>query len=191
MPATVVQRADQGEQMTVMIGVDPHKASHTAVAIPETEQASPSWRSVSAPGRCSRCWTGQRPPPTAPRTSKAPRGSATCWPGRSCRLASGPSTFSPGHGAALGRPPEGAALWDAPRAGSHRENSTARSCASSSTGRRPTRCSAPISSSTRSPDRQAPPWRRDSLTKHALASVHGADRASIEPAAALRSCQES
>ena len=40
--------------MTVMIGVDPHKGSHTAVAVDETEQALAEIRVRSGPAQLER-----------------------------------------------------------------------------------------------------------------------------------------
>ena len=45
----------------VMIGVDPHKASHTAVAISAAEEPLGELRYAPRLSRRSGCWRGRRP----------------------------------------------------------------------------------------------------------------------------------
>ena len=69
--------------MTIMIGIDPHKASHTAVAIDATRLSSTSSgseRRSRRPAGCStadgceaRCWA----------IESAQSGLAICWPSSS------------------------------------------------------------------------------------------------------------
>ena len=64
----------------VIIGVDPHKASHTAVAIGPAEEPLGQVR-VSAPAaQAGSCWRGLQPGRSGPGRSSPPPGSATCWP---------------------------------------------------------------------------------------------------------------
>jgi hypothetical protein len=64
MPTTVLySRSDEGASMTVMIGVDPHKGSHTAVAVDEREQSLAELRVRSGPKQLERLlkWAEQYP----------------------------------------------------------------------------------------------------------------------------------
>lgn len=54
MPTTVICRIELGALMVVMIGVDPHKGSHTAVAVDGTEQCLGELRVQSGPGQADR-----------------------------------------------------------------------------------------------------------------------------------------
>jgi transposase len=54
MPATVHFPDDEGEAMAVMIGVDPHKGSHTAVAVDEAEHSLAEVRVRSGPSQVDR-----------------------------------------------------------------------------------------------------------------------------------------
>jgi len=51
MPTTAYFPDDEGAVMTLMIGVDPHKGSHTAVAVDETEQALAELKVRSGPAQ--------------------------------------------------------------------------------------------------------------------------------------------
>jgi transposase len=57
MPTTVLFPHDQGAVMAVMIGVDPHKGSHTAVAVDETESSLGEVRVRSGPAQVDRLVT--------------------------------------------------------------------------------------------------------------------------------------
>jgi transposase len=63
MPTTAHLPDDEGAVMTVMIGVDPHKGSHTAVAVDETEQALSEFKVRSGPDQLERllAWAGRFP----------------------------------------------------------------------------------------------------------------------------------
>jgi transposase len=54
MPTTVHFPHDEGEAMAVMIGVDPHKGSHTAVAVDKAEQSLGELRVRSGPSQVDR-----------------------------------------------------------------------------------------------------------------------------------------
>jgi hypothetical protein len=54
MPTTAHFPNDEGAVMTVMIGVDPHKGSHTAVVVDETEQALGELKVRSGPSQLER-----------------------------------------------------------------------------------------------------------------------------------------
>ena len=58
----------------VMIGVDPHKGSHTAVAIGAAEEPLGELRVRAARRRPSGCWRGRRPGRSGPGRSRAPAG---------------------------------------------------------------------------------------------------------------------
>jgi transposase len=51
MPTTAYLPDDEGAIMTVMIGVDPHKGSHTAVAVDESEQALAEFKVRTGPNQ--------------------------------------------------------------------------------------------------------------------------------------------
>jgi transposase len=63
----------------VMIGVDPDKASHTAVAVGAAEEPLGELR-VRACVAQSGCWPGPRPGRSGPGQWRAPAEPATCWP---------------------------------------------------------------------------------------------------------------
>ena len=73
----------------VMIWVDPHKASHTAVAIRRRRSRWVSCGSAPAWPRPSGCWPGRRPGRSGLGPLRAPEGRATCWPGSCCPRVSG------------------------------------------------------------------------------------------------------
>ncbi|MGH9259094.1 MAG: IS110 family transposase [Acidimicrobiales bacterium] len=54
LPTTVLYSLDEGVRMTVMIGVDPHKGSHTAVAVDEGERSLAELRVRSGPKQLER-----------------------------------------------------------------------------------------------------------------------------------------
>jgi hypothetical protein len=63
MPTTVHFPDNEGAVMTVMIGVDPHKGSHTAVAVDETEQSLAELEVRSGPSQLERLlrWAARFP----------------------------------------------------------------------------------------------------------------------------------
>jgi len=63
MPTTAHFPSDEGAVMTVMIGVDPHKGSHTAVAVDKTEQSLGELRVRSGPAQMDRllAWAARFP----------------------------------------------------------------------------------------------------------------------------------
>ena len=68
----------------VMIGVDPHKATHTAVAISAAEEplGEPLVRAYAAQAERLLDWAAAWP--GGPGRSSAPAASATCWPSGCC-----------------------------------------------------------------------------------------------------------
>ena len=64
----------------VMIGVDPHKGSHTAVAIGAAEEPLGELRVRAWPRRRSGCWRGRRPGRSGPGLSRVRAAWVTCWP---------------------------------------------------------------------------------------------------------------
>src|SRR5260370_5849999 len=86
---------DEGVVMAVMIGVDPHKGSHTAVAVDETEQSLGELRVRSGPAQLDRLlgWAGRFPERTWAVENAT--GLATWWPSSWWRPASGWWTSSP------------------------------------------------------------------------------------------------
>lgn len=85
--------------MTVMIGVDPHKASHTAVAIGADEAVLGQLRVRAAPLRRNGRWSGRRHGRSGPGQSRMPAAPATCWPSSCWQRVSGCWTYSPSSGA--------------------------------------------------------------------------------------------
>ncbi len=72
--------------MTVIIGIDPHKASHMAVAIDDDERTLGSVRSGGSATDATACWRGPRRWGRSERgRSSPPTGSASC-----CRRSSSP-----------------------------------------------------------------------------------------------------
>jgi len=63
MPTKAHLRDDEGAVMTVLIGVDPHKGSHTAVAVDVTELALSQFKVRSGPAQLERLltWAGRFP----------------------------------------------------------------------------------------------------------------------------------
>ena len=79
--------------MDVIIGIDPHKASHTAVAVDDREVELGRARGAQRPRtRSSGCWRGRRRSRSGRGRSRAPTGSAICWPSSSSPPASASST---------------------------------------------------------------------------------------------------
>ena len=67
--------------MAVMIGVDPHKGSHTAVAIGADEEPLGQLRvRASAAQAQQACDVGRGAGPSGPGRWRAPAGWGTCWP---------------------------------------------------------------------------------------------------------------
>jgi hypothetical protein len=58
----------------VMIGVDPHKASHTAVAINAAEEVLGELRVRASAAQAQRLLRGRWPGRSGPGRSRAPRG---------------------------------------------------------------------------------------------------------------------
>ena len=79
----------------VMIGVDPHKGSHTAVAIGAAEEPLGELRVRAAAVRPSGWWRGRRRGRSGPGRSRAPAAWVTCWPSSWSPPASGSWTCSP------------------------------------------------------------------------------------------------
>ena len=72
--------------MSVIIGIDPHKSSHTAVAISADEQPWPACRSRLIGVRPHDCWRGRHRWMTSRRGRSSPRaGSASSSPNSSRR----------------------------------------------------------------------------------------------------------
>ena len=69
--------------MLVTIGVDPHKGSHTAVAIDVEETKLGEVRVSSAKDQCDQLLGWPRPSPSGASPSSQRPGSATCWPNSS------------------------------------------------------------------------------------------------------------
>ena len=93
MPTSVLYQPSRREQdMAVMIGVDPHKGSHTAVALDDNEQPLGELRVRSAAGQLERLVEWAEPFPSGRGQSRVPAGSATCWHSSSSPPASGSST---------------------------------------------------------------------------------------------------
>ena len=66
--------------MTVMIGIDPHKGSHTAVVISEAEEPLGKQR-VRASAAQAGSWShGRRPGRSGPGQWKARADWGICWP---------------------------------------------------------------------------------------------------------------
>ncbi len=63
--------------MTVMIGVDPHKGSHTAVAVDQTEQALGELKVRSGPSQLERLLAWAQRFPTRSWASRTPPAWAT------------------------------------------------------------------------------------------------------------------
>ena len=78
----------------VMIGVDPHKASHTAVAISGAEEPLGELRVRASTAQAERllAWAAAWPERTWAIEGRA--GWGTCWPSSCCRPASGCWTCS-------------------------------------------------------------------------------------------------
>ena len=69
----------------VMIGVDPHKASHTAVAINAAEEPLGQLRVRASAVQAERLLAWARRGRSGPGLSKARAGWVICWPSRSLR----------------------------------------------------------------------------------------------------------
>ena len=74
--------------MEVTIGVDPHKASHTAVAIDTDEDQLDLKKARASRARSSNCSPGRNRSGRACGRSKEPTARAICWPSSSSRQAS-------------------------------------------------------------------------------------------------------
>ena len=64
---------------SVMIGIDPHKGSHTAVALDAREQRLGQLRVRASGGRSTGCWSGPGDGRDGPGRSRAPVGWDCCW----------------------------------------------------------------------------------------------------------------
>ncbi len=80
--------------MTVMIGVDPHKGSHTAVAVDAGERSLAELRVCSGPKQLERLLKWAASSPSARGRWRTRRASATCWLSSSSLPASGSWTCS-------------------------------------------------------------------------------------------------
>ena len=74
--------------MSVIIGVDPHKATHTAVAIRDTEEELDRITVRATVKQVERSASGLPHSASAPGRSSRRPGSATCWPSSSSTRAS-------------------------------------------------------------------------------------------------------
>ena len=81
--------------MSVIIAVDPHKASHTAVAIGGDECEVAKVTVQRPASRQPSRWRGPSPSPSAPGPSSPAEASTTCWPSSSSMPASTCSTSHP------------------------------------------------------------------------------------------------
>ena len=82
--------------MAVVIGVDPHKGSHTAVAVDQGEKvAGRAQGAFVSRARSTGSVRGRPSGPSVPGPSKAPAGWATCWPSNWCRRAKLSLTYNP------------------------------------------------------------------------------------------------
>jgi hypothetical protein len=91
MPASVLTN-EKEQLMAVMIGVDPHKGSHTAVALDDSEQPLGELRVRAAANQVEPCSGGRHRSRSGRGRSTAPAGSAVCWPRSWWLPASGSST---------------------------------------------------------------------------------------------------
>jgi hypothetical protein len=73
----------------VMIGVDPHKATHTAVAISAAEEPLGELRVRACAAQAERLLAWAAAWPQRTWAIEGPAGWATCWPGRCWRPVSG------------------------------------------------------------------------------------------------------
>ncbi len=74
--------------MHVIIGVDPHKASHQAVAVDDREAETARISVRATRTQTNVCWRGQRRSRVATGRSRVLTGWAICWRSSSSRLAS-------------------------------------------------------------------------------------------------------
>jgi hypothetical protein len=81
--------------MAVMIGVDPHKASHTAVAIGADGAVLGQMRVRAAAAQAERLLEWAQPWPERTWAVEGPAAPATCWTGSCWRPVSGCWTCSP------------------------------------------------------------------------------------------------
>jgi hypothetical protein len=79
----------------VMIGVDPHKASHTAVAISGAEEPLGELRVRACAVQAERLLAWAAAWPERTWAVEGPAAWGTCWPSSCCRPASGSWTCSP------------------------------------------------------------------------------------------------
>ena len=75
--------------VAVMIGIDPHKASHTAVAIDLAEVPLGQLQVRACAAQAEGLLGGRGPGRSAPGRSKAPAGWVICWPSSCSRRVSG------------------------------------------------------------------------------------------------------
>ena len=111
--------------MSVIIGIDPHKSTHTAVAIDRDEHPLARLQVAADRARPSGCWRGRhRSARTGPGRSSPLAGSASCWLS-SCRVPA--STSSMFHR----RCRRGCGCWARPR---HRRTTPTTRCRRRSPG---------------------------------------------------------
>jgi len=80
----------------VMIGVDPHKGSHTAVAIGAAEEPLGELRVRASAGQAQRLLAWAAGWPERAWAAGVPPAGGTCWPSSCWRLVSGWPMCSPG-----------------------------------------------------------------------------------------------
>ena len=88
--STVIRHARHGFQVgangreramaEVMIGIDPHKSSHTAVAIGPAEEPLGELRVRACASQAESCWRGRWCGRSGPGRWRAPPGWGICWP---------------------------------------------------------------------------------------------------------------
>ena len=64
----------------IIIGIDPHKTSHTAVAVDQREQPVGQLTVLAGPRPLLGCWPGPSSGRSAAGRWRAPAGWATTWP---------------------------------------------------------------------------------------------------------------
>ena len=86
----------------VMIGADPHKGSHTAVAISPAEESLGELRVRACAGQAEQCWRGRRRGRSGPGRSRALGAWVICWPSSCWQPVSRWWTCSPSSGRGCG-----------------------------------------------------------------------------------------
>jgi hypothetical protein len=65
--------------MSVMIGIDPHKGSHTAVAVDEGEEAIAEMQVRATRAKPQSCWVGRTGSRSVAGRSNLPTVTGICW----------------------------------------------------------------------------------------------------------------